>query len=228
MKPKLGKPKEGAFNFKIPKSAGAGTRIEAGKYPGKCVGVVYGRAKSSGNPMYTWAFVITKGEYAGKDFPLYTADTEDAAWKILETLQGLGFEVEAGDSLKITRKDVMGRRCILNVVDDEYQGRPQSKLQGIEPDPKGGFAKTKGNPLVDEEDEEDEEESKDESDEDESEDEDEEDEDEDEEDDEDEDDEDDDDEDEDENEDPFEDEPKKPSKKVKSKPVKKPARRARR
>jgi cobalamin biosynthesis protein CobT len=227
MKPKLGKPKEGAFNFKIPKSAGAGTRIEAGKYPGKCVGVVYGRAKSSGNPMYTWSFIITKGEYAGKDFPLYTADTEDAAWKILETLQGLGFEVEAGDSLKITRKDVMGRRCILIVVDDEYQGRPQSKLQGIEADPKGGFAKTKGNPLADEEDEE---ESEDESDEDESEDEseDEEDEDEDEEDDEDEGDEDDDDEDEDENEDPFEDEPKKPSKKVKSKPVKKPARRARR
>lgn len=157
----FGKPKpkgaDGSFEFQLPDSIGSGRgRIPKGKYIGRCVDVVPDTSQSSGNPMWTWNFVITKGPQAGRDFKLWTVLTDDAAWKIVETLKGLGQEVEAGDKIKLNKKEVIGVGVTMHVKDDAGKDGDgeYSKLDKISAHPNG--AGYKPGKLVKEEEEEDE------------------------------------------------------------------------
>lgn len=146
-KPKPAAAKDGTFEFQLPENLGSGRgRIPKGKYVGKCVGIESDTSQNSGNPMWVWDFVITAGPQAGRNFRLWTVLTEDAAWKIVETLAGLGIKLKAGDRIKINRKQVIGVGCTLHVKDDAGQdkdayddeGNPMySKLDKISAHPKG-------------------------------------------------------------------------------------------
>lgn len=130
----------GDFSFQLPENIGSGRgRIPKGKYVGRCTGITNDISKSSGNPMWTWVFVITVGPQAGRDFKLWTVLTDDAAWKIVETLKALGLEVEPGDEIKMSRKDVIGVGCTMHVKDDNGQDGDGefSKLDKISAHPKG-------------------------------------------------------------------------------------------
>lgn len=160
----FGKPKQrgsdGDFEFQLPDSIGSGRgRIPKGKYVGRCVDVIPDTSKTSGNPMWTWTFVITKGPQAGRDFKLWTVLTDDAAWKIVETLKALGQEVEAGDKIKLNKKAVIGVGVTMHIKDDNGQDGDGefSKLDKISAHPNGaGFRPggLGGKPKVEEDDDE--------------------------------------------------------------------------
>jgi hypothetical protein len=104
-------------------------RITRGRYKGKLINIVDAPAKTSGNPMWTWTFVITEGEFAGREFKMYTVKTSSGAWKIQEVLIALGIDVKAG--IRFAEKDVIGKAAVLLIDDDSYQGIDRSKLVGV-------------------------------------------------------------------------------------------------
>lgn len=140
----FGKPKTGeVWDIDIPEDIDSRGRIPAGdKYLGKLVDVKKDKAKSSGNPMFVWSFLIVSGPQAGRDFNLYTALTPDSMWKVVETLEALGVEVTPGEPVRVNKRDLIGRMCLMNIQDDSYNGRPTSKLNGIAPHPKGAGVKS--------------------------------------------------------------------------------------
>lgn len=133
---------DGTFSFSLPDNLGQGRgRITKGKYIGRCTSIISDTSKA-GNPMWTWEFVITKGPHAGRDFKLWTVLTDDAAWKIAETLNALGIKVKAGDKIKIRKQDVIGVGCTMHIKDDAGQDGDGefSKLDKISAHPQGaGF-----------------------------------------------------------------------------------------
>ncbi len=166
----FGKPKaakgDGTFEFKLPESISSGRgRIPKGKYIGRCTSIVSETSKSSGNPMWTWEFVITKGPNAGRDFKLWTVLTDDAAWKVAETLSALGIKVVPGEKIKVNKKDVIGIGVTMHIKDDAGQDGDGefSKLDKISAHPNGaGFKSGGGIATPDASDDEDEEEEEDE------------------------------------------------------------------
>jgi hypothetical protein len=154
----LGKPKpktgDDQFRFQMPskeqmdeqKSGGRG-RIPAARYIGKCVGVVAETSKKSSNPMWTFDFVITKGEYAGRDFKLWAVLTDAAAWKVQETMEALGVECPPGEEIVLNKKEVIGVGVEMKIVDDNGKDGDGefSKLDKIFPHPQGaGFRPAAG------------------------------------------------------------------------------------
>jgi hypothetical protein len=147
----FGKPKaakgDGTFEFKLPENLGSGRgRIPKGKYIGRCTSIISDTSKSSGNPMWTWEFVITKGPHAGRDFKLWTVLTDDAAWKVAETLSALGIKVTPGEKIKINKKDVIGVGVTMHIKDDAGQDGDGevSKLDKISAHPSGAGFKSGG------------------------------------------------------------------------------------
>lgn len=140
----FGKPKpkaeDGNFAFKLPENMGKGRgRITKGKYTGRLTGISSATSKSSGNPMWVWDFVITAGPQAGRDFKLWTVLTDDAAWKIMETVNALGGDLKPGDDVKINKKEIIGVGCTMHIKDDNGQDGDGefSKLDKISAHPKG-------------------------------------------------------------------------------------------
>lgn len=147
----FGKPsKDEVFEFEIPE--GSDGIIPPGDYEGRLVGLNKQISKNSGNPMWVWNFVITKGPHAGMDFPVFTSLTQNALWKLTETLAGLGLPHESGEKAKFSKSDAIGRMAILRIVTGNYQGKDRSEIQTLLPHPKGaGYKKpgTTGNPFAD-------------------------------------------------------------------------------
>lgn len=153
---------DGNFEFQLPEEMGQGRgRIKAGPYVGRIVSIIPDTAQSSGNPMWVWTAVITKGPHAGRDFKMYTALTDSAAWKVAETLKALGIEAEAGQKVSISKKDVIGVGCTLHIKDDAGKDGDGefSKLDKISAHPNGagyrpgtvGSGKAKPEPEPEEE-----------------------------------------------------------------------------
>lgn len=155
----FGKPsKDELISFSMP----GGAKIPDGKYEVKVTNLSRGLSEA-GNDMLTWQFVIYKGPHAGADFPVFTALTQAAAWKLNETLEALGFEpVETGEEMSISRREAMGRLAIAVIVEEVQKkgkraGQKRSIISALEPHPKGAGYKPKGttgNPFTDPEPEE--------------------------------------------------------------------------
>jgi hypothetical protein len=149
--------KQDAFEVDFPDPGESGLRIPKNRYIGRLVALTKDTS-NAGNPMWVWVFVIIEGKYAGREFKLWTTLTPASMWKVGETLLALGFEGTPGEKFAFTLEEAIGRGATLVIVDDEFEGRKTSKLQGIEPHPKGAGYKPKGGgtPIIEEDDDEDE------------------------------------------------------------------------
>lgn len=149
------------FEILIPEGAESGKIPSGDDYILQCLSVTFGKAKSSGNPMYTFVFTIFEGDYKGMDFELYCPLTDNALWKLSDTLTALGQKVTPGKPMKVRASDLKGVLVRGVIIDDKTNtGREVSKLQATLPHPDG--AGTKGGkgfvvPKKADEDEEDEE-----------------------------------------------------------------------
>ncbi len=85
------------------------------------------------------------GEHAGKEFPLYTAITPSALWKVAETVEALGLG-KGGTMSKFTKSEAMFRRCIINIQKDTYNGQERSSITKVLPHPDGPGPVTGFNP----------------------------------------------------------------------------------
>ena len=150
---------EDDFSVEMP-DASSGVKIPDGPYEGRVINFEKSKSKTSGNPMWVVDYVITSGPHSGTEFRSFLALTPAAAWKVAETLRALGFKQKVGEKVVFTKADVMGRRVLLNIELDTYEGKERSIVKTVEPHPKGPGSGNalKATPMLDEDDDEAEEE----------------------------------------------------------------------
>lgn len=93
------------------------------------VKIVSAEVKQSqgGNDMIVVAFEVTKGQDKGarvyENYPL----AENALWKLKGMLQAIGMKCDGKVQLDLDK--LIGKVCIVEVIDDEYNGQIRSKVQ---------------------------------------------------------------------------------------------------
>lgn len=129
----FGTPAESDDTFSVEAIEDTGYRIEKGKYVGKLIDLQKGTSKAA-NPMWIWVFVLLNGPGAGRELKVWTALTSAAMWKLAEVLAALGLG-QTGKATQFKKSEAIGKLAILDVVDDEYQGKKSSKVENMYPIP---------------------------------------------------------------------------------------------
>jgi hypothetical protein len=111
-------------------ASGGSFHIPPGEYLMECTAVTPHKAKS-GNDSLKWEFTGQDGRAKGKKFFVYTSFGEDALWKLKATLISLGADIP-DSAFEIDPDDIVGRTCLGIVTDDEYEGKPVSRLSQTE------------------------------------------------------------------------------------------------
>ena len=122
-------PNNDAFEVDLSDVQDQSYAIPDGTYKAKCIEVSQDVSKS-GNPMFVWEFEITEGQYAGRTFKSWTAITPAAMWKVAETVIALGIG-QQGQVVKFKRQDVLNKECGLVIEQDEYNGKPTSRISRV-------------------------------------------------------------------------------------------------
>ena len=85
------------------------------------------KQSQGGNDMIVVAFEVTKGQDKGarvyENYPL----AENALWKLKGMLQAIGMKCEGKVQLDLDK--LIGKVCIVEVADDEYDGKVRSRVQ---------------------------------------------------------------------------------------------------
>lgn len=85
------------------------------------------KQSQGGNDMITVAFEVTKGQDKGarvyENYPL----AENALWKLKGMLQAIGMKCDGKVQLDLDK--LIGKVCIVEVADDEYNGQTRSRVQ---------------------------------------------------------------------------------------------------
>lgn len=85
------------------------------------------KQSQGGNDMIVACFEVTKGQDKGarvyENFPL----TENALWKLKGFLQSIGMKCDGKVQLDLDK--LVGKVCIVEVADDEYNGQVRSRVQ---------------------------------------------------------------------------------------------------
>lgn len=82
---------------------------------------------STDNDMLKWTFEVTEGKYKGSKLWINTSLVKAALFKLREVLEGLGLEVP-DDVMDLDLDDVVGLSCGVNVLHEDYQGKPQARI----------------------------------------------------------------------------------------------------
>jgi len=117
---------------------------EEGNHHAKVIDFEKSESKS-GNPQYVWQFRITAGESKDIEIRYWTSLLPQARWKAAETLDAIGIGA-AGSIARFSKRDVLGRPCIIEVVHDTYDGKLNHKVQKVHPPDEDSiaFAKAPG------------------------------------------------------------------------------------
>lgn len=118
--------------------------IAAGAHEVQLIGVEKSVSKTSGNPMWTFAFAVfgAKDGDSGKESKVFCSMTPAALWKLEETVVALGLG-KPGEKVSFKKQEAIGRAAMAEVVHGDYNGRPQARIERLTPHPKGPDAARK-------------------------------------------------------------------------------------
>ncbi len=90
-----------------------------------------------GDPYLNWELQIASGEHQGRRLWYMTSTAPRALWKLKETLKALGIEgetldLEWNDENEVTSPALKGFDCIASVIQEQYQGRMQNRVNSLE------------------------------------------------------------------------------------------------
>jgi len=104
----------------------AGGRIEPGTYPVRCDKVT-DKASKNGNPVIWVTWTVEGSEPpAGAKVVENVTMTPESFFRLQEIFEATGFK---GDGTGFDSNDLIGLRCRVAVVDDEYEGKVRSKVK---------------------------------------------------------------------------------------------------
>lgn len=106
--------------------------VAAGLYPATVIGFEKGISKSSGNPQLVWSF---RGPDIG-ELKAWTPLGETAVWKLNEFVVALELG-QPGTKVTLSKRAIIGKRCMVKVAHDEFNGKKVLKVQSIKPHPNG-------------------------------------------------------------------------------------------
>ena len=118
--------------------------IPEGAYEAILIDVSKGTSKS-GNDMWTWVFALSKGQYSGKEFKVFTAITPAALWKLAETLKAFDFDVKS--MVEFQKEEIIGRQVVVNILTETYNGQDRSSIKKVDRHPAGPIRKNPGAPF---------------------------------------------------------------------------------
>ena len=105
--------------------------VPEGYYVAKVTEFVKEPSKS-GNPQFVWSLKIMSGTYRGVVVKFWTSLLPQARWKVIQSLQAVG--VDASDKVaNFKRSDVVGKLCVMHILEDEYNGRASHKVDSLIP-----------------------------------------------------------------------------------------------
>lgn len=109
--------------------------VDPGEYKASCSQLEKKVSESSGNPMLVFTFTIEqKGQAKGKDLKVHAVLTPGGLWKLKQTLVGLGIPMPPkGKPLQVRPKEVIGRKCMVKVVDKDFNGEKRSNIAKVSP-----------------------------------------------------------------------------------------------
>lgn len=85
-----------------------------------------------GDPKTVFTFTIAKGEAKGKDLKVHASHKPTALWRLKKILTALGMNT-SGKQLKFKGRDLVGKPCILEVEDQEFNGETRSNVKNVKP-----------------------------------------------------------------------------------------------
>lgn len=123
-----------------------GFRIPPGQYPARLVSLEKKDSKA-GNPMWVWDYEVTGPEqHRGFKIRNHTVLQPNALWKLNETMAALGLRPEDGQA-SFTKEDAINRKCVVELVDGEYESEKRSELKKVLPHPDGPNPVDSGDPF---------------------------------------------------------------------------------
>ena len=115
------------------------TGVEEGGFPFVPKGFYHAKVQDmekgvsqAGNAQYTWKFKIIAGasDIKGVTLRFWTSLLPQSRWKVVETLEALGIKA-SGSIARFSKKDVLGKPCIIQIIEEPYEGQPSSKVQKV-------------------------------------------------------------------------------------------------
>lgn len=140
----FGSPESPSFEFDMT-GVDMSNTIPEGAYEAVLIDISKDVSKN-GNKMWTWTFAIINGQYSGKEFKSWTALTPSALWKLAETL--LAFDFKPDRMVKFDKENVVGRKVVINVINETYQGTDRTSIKKITRHPDGPVKMSYGNNSV--------------------------------------------------------------------------------
>lgn len=106
-----------------------------GIYPAVVDDLTYGLSQSSGNPMWTWRFEISDGEFAGRKFFFHTPFVENMMPRVKKTLARIGAtELLNGpfNAEEIANNgSLIGKACRIRLDVKPYEGKPRNNVRDV-------------------------------------------------------------------------------------------------
>lgn len=97
------------------------------------------RTSGANNPQLVSWLKITSGEWKGSILVDYATVTERALFRVVNFLNAVGVKTP-NSQLRINPSTIIGKRLLIDVIEDEYKGAKQSKVNDYLPLPRGAQA----------------------------------------------------------------------------------------
>lgn len=113
-----------------------GVLVPKGTYAAQVISVRSDISRSSGNPTLIWDFQLLEGEARGEQITMWTSRVPKAIWKLASVLRALGFQA-TNNKFVFQPAQAIGRRAMVEIVVEPYEGQMQSKVKAVHPHPGG-------------------------------------------------------------------------------------------
>lgn len=125
----FGAPQDDEFAIDLTGQYGNNRYIAPGMHLAQLTEVEKGTSRA-GNDMWTWTFTVARGDYAGQTAKIWTALTAAAMFKLIEVVEALDLG-SANAPLRFRKADALGRYAVIEIKDDEYEGKKTSTLDRV-------------------------------------------------------------------------------------------------
>lgn len=106
--------------------------------------IEFGTSKSSGNPMITWTYrVPSVNNWTIKH---YTVTSGEGKWKAQEAIIAADLGKE-GEKTTLVKRNCIGRRVMIQIKLEEYNGKMQGKVDKVLPHKDGAVVKDDSLPF---------------------------------------------------------------------------------
>ena len=110
-------------------------RIPAGEHPARVTNVVKTLSQNTGSPQLEWQFELV--DLPGKTIRRWTTLNPTARWMLKGDLEAMDLIPEGSTKCEFSRRDAIGRYVILQIRDDDYNGKKTSKIERVKNHPDG-------------------------------------------------------------------------------------------